>query len=182
MPPSRGKLPSYPPKLSKQLTLRLFALDITLRHNITRGLFRETVAPLIESGSPLAEWVSAFMAHTFRTLEAMHPGHTGDQARLSLHDPVCVWYALTAEDKGWTASGGSPEDIRIETTGQWTRGMCVVDRRNRHRIEDDVESPRDHGLWLSSRAGNRIWRMQGSPAEDTFGQVLMERIFSIARV
>ena len=106
----------------------------------------------------------------------MHPGHTGDDAELSLHDPVCVWYAITADDPGWEMTC---EDIRVETTGQWTRGLCVVDRRNRHRIEDDVESPRDHGLWLSSRAGNRIWRIHRSPVEETkFGRILVEKLFS----
>lgn len=178
LPPTRSeKLPPYPAKLSKQLTLRLFPLDITLRHNMTRGQFRQTVTPLLEAGSPLAEWVSAFMAHTFRTLESLHVGHEGDAASLSLHDPVCVWYALTADDKRWTPSSNSPEDIRIESSGQWTRGMCVVDRRNRHRIDSEVASSNDHGHWLSTRAGNRIWRVDGSPVEHDFGDVLMQRIF-----
>ncbi|KAJ5359090.1 uncharacterized protein N7496_011503 [Penicillium cataractarum] len=179
LPPSKTSLlPPYPAKLSRQLTLRLFPLDITLRHNLSRGEFRTAVAPLVEAGSPLAEWVSAFMAHTFQTLERLHPGHVGDDAELSLHDPVCVWYALTCEDPHWAPTATSPEDIRIETTGQWTRGMCVVDRRNRHPIEGDEESASDHGLWLSQRAGNRIYRMDESPAEKTFGSILIEKLFS----
>lgn len=159
------------------MTLRLFPLDITLRHNLSRGQFREAVEPLLAAGSPLAEWVTAFMGHTFRTLERLHPGHVGDDAELSLHDPVCVWYALTAEDSHWTPSANSPEDIRIETQGQWTRGMCIIDRRNRHKIDGDEESSSDHGLWLSARAGNRIWRMDGSPAEQTFGKIIIDRLF-----
>ncbi|KAJ5161542.1 hypothetical protein N7492_006934 [Penicillium capsulatum] len=179
LPPTQSVLlPSYPAKLSRQLTLRLFPLDITLRHNISRGQFRTAVTPLLDAGSPLAEWVAAFMAHTFKTVEALHPGHVGDDTELSLHDPVCVWYALTSEDSQWAPSATSPEDIRIETTGQWTRGMCVVDRRNRHRIEGDQESSSDHGLWLTRRAGNRIWRMDASPAEKNFGDVIIQRLFS----
>ncbi|KAJ5091595.1 Nucleoside hydrolase [Penicillium alfredii] len=178
LPPTKSAhLPPYPATLSRQLTLRLFPLDITQRHNLSRGEFRATITPLLNAGSPLAEWVSAFMAHTFRTLEALHPGHIGDDAQLSLHDPVCVWYALTAEDPHWMPSVTSPEDIRVETLGQWTRGMCVVDRRNRHRIEGDVESSSDHGLWLSRRAGNRIWRMDKSPAEATFGRIILQKLF-----
>lgn len=181
LPPTQSrKLPPYPVKLSRQLTLRLFPLDFTLRHNISRGQFRQAVTPLLEAGSPLAEWVDAFMGHTFRTLEKLHPGHVGDDAQLSLHDPVCVWYALTAVDPHWGPSATSPEDIRIETLGQWTRGMCVVDRRNRHRLEADVESSSDHGLWLSARAGNRIWRMDHSPAEKVFGQIIIQRLFGSA--
>lgn len=176
LPPSKHLSP-YPAKLSKQLKLRLFPLDITLRHNLSRGEFEQTVAPLLQAGSPLAEWVSAFMAHTFRTLERLHPGHEGHKANLSLHDPVCVWYALTADDPRWTPTATSPEDIRIETVGQWTRGMCVVDRRNRHRIDGAEESPSDHGWWLSTRAGNRIIRMDGSPGPDEFATILLKKIF-----
>lgn len=136
------------------------------------------MAQQVEAGSPLAEWVSAFMAHTFRTLEALHEGHTGDQAELSLHDPVCVWYAMTADGRGWASSATSPEDIRVETAGVWTRGLCVVDRRTRRALEDEVENPRDHGLWLSRRAGNRITRIDSSPVEGTvFGTILMGRLF-----
>ncbi|KXG49030.1 uncharacterized protein PGRI_029000 [Penicillium griseofulvum] len=178
IPPTKSdRLPPYPRSLSRQLTLRLFPLDITLRHNLSRGEFREAITPLLAAGSPLAEWVNAFMGHTFKTLERLHPGHVGDDAKLSLHDPVCVWYALTSEDPKWAYSKNSPEDIRIDTLGQWTRGMCVIDRRSRHRIEGEEESPSDHGLWLSGRAGNRIWRMDESPVEENFGKVIIDRLF-----
>lgn len=176
--PANSSLPDYPTNLSKQLTLRIFPLDITLRHGVSRGQFREAVTPLLEKGSPLAEWVSAFMAHTFHTVEKLHTGRVGDDVELSLHDPVCVWYAITADDENWKPSQTSPEDIRIETTGQWTRGLCVVDRRNRHRIDGDEEHSSDHGLWLSSRAGNRVWRMDASPVESNFGAVLLGRLFT----
>ncbi|KAL4917583.1 Inosine/uridine-preferring nucleoside hydrolase domain-containing protein [Aspergillus aurantiobrunneus] len=167
-----------PPNLSRQLTVRLFPLDITHRHGINRGQFRKATTPLVQTGSPLAEWVTAFMAHTFATLERLHANQRGDGAELSLHDPVCVWYALTAEDEGWKPSETSPEDIRVETTGQWTRGACIIDRRDRHRVDGEEESSNDHGLWLSQRAGNRIWRMDKSPVEGNFGEVLIERLFT----
>lgn len=178
LPPARTDGPnSLAIKPSKPLQLRLFPLDITLRHHITRGQFRKIVAPLVTGGSPLAEWVSVFMAHAFSTVEERHTGNVGDDSALSLHDPLCIYYALTADDPRWKPTATSPEDIRIETTGQWTRGMCVVDRRNRHREDGDVESPSDRGLWLSANAGNRIWRMNHSPCEDRFGEILFERIF-----
>ncbi|RAO65566.1 uncharacterized protein BHQ10_001578 [Talaromyces amestolkiae] len=176
LPPSK-RLPAYPATLSKTLTLKLFPLDFTSQHDLIRGDFDRTITPLLQSGSPLAEWVDAFMAHVFQTLERLHPGHEGAKASLTLHDPVCVWYAMTSGDTRWKPTPTSPEDIRIETVGQWTRGMCVVDRRNRHKVEDDVESHSDHGLWLSSRAGNRIIRMGGSPGGETFGMLLLKKIF-----
>lgn len=94
-----------------------------------------------------------------------------------MHDPVCVWYALTAADPGWKPSAASPEDIRIDTTGQWTRGMCIVDRRNRNKVEGEDESPSDHGLWLNTKSGNRILRMDESPVEANFGEILLKRVF-----
>ncbi|KAH8426061.1 putative nucleoside hydrolase [Aspergillus melleus] len=178
MPISSTSLASYPATLSRQLTVKMFPLDITHRHGIKRGQFRQTVTPLLEKGSPLAEWSAAFMAHTFSTVERLHQGQVGDDVELSLHDPVCVWYALTADHDGWKPSVTSPEDIRVETTGQWTRGLCVVDRRDRHRMEGEEESPSDHGLWLSSKHGNRIWRMDQSPVEHNFGEVLLTKLFT----
>lgn len=117
------------------------------------------------------------MAHSFHTVETLSPGNEGDAAELSLHDPVCVWYALTAADPGWKPSAASPEDIRIDTTGQWTRGMCIVDRRNRNKVEGEDESPSDHGLWLNTKSGNRILRMDESPVEANFGEILLKRVF-----
>lgn len=84
---------------------------------------------------------------------------------------------MTSDDARWKPTPTSPEDIRIETVGQWTRGMCVVDRRNRNKVEDESESYSDHGSWLSSKAGNRIIRMGGSPGGETFGMFLMKKIF-----
>lgn len=74
-------------------------------------------------------------------------------------------------------SENSPEDIRVETTGQWTRGLCVVDRRSRKRRETDEVSNDDHGNWLGSSSGNRINRMVGSPGKEQFAEILLDRIF-----
>ncbi|PGH05380.1 hypothetical protein AJ80_08348 [Polytolypa hystricis UAMH7299] len=181
MPPTNlatpSALPAYPEGLSKKLTLKLFPLDITTSHNLTRGQFRTRVAPIAATGSPLAEWLSAILAHSFGKLDALHPGHEGDRAALSLHDPLCIWYALTPTSPAWTASADSPVDIRVETTGQWTRGMCVVDRRDRKRRDDDGPDSSDHGHWLSDKRGNRIWKMAGSPGCDLFGEFLLDRLF-----
>jgi inosine-uridine nucleoside N-ribohydrolase len=181
MPPlklvGRLALPPYPESLTKQLNLTLFPLDLTLTHEITRGEFRRRISPFIASGSPLAEWVSTLLAHCFCQVDSMHPGYDGDKASLSLHDPVCVWYAITKHFPQWTLSAKSPEDIRIETTGQWTRGMCVIDRRNRKRHDDDVVRSNDHGRWLSNRAGNRINRMVTSPGSGVFVDFLLRRLF-----
>lgn len=200
------QLPAYPTSLSKQLTLTLLPLDLTDQHRLTRGQFRSrtTAAPqttttnataVVATPSPLAAWLTIILEHSFATLDALYPGHAGDQAALSLHDPLCIWYVLTSAPPlplpssssppssgggvGWQPSTGSPEDIRVETTGQWTRGMCVVDRRGRRRrdSDDDGASFSDNGHWLSDSSGNRVVRMACSPGPEGFGGHMLERIF-----
>ncbi|KAK5171566.1 putative nucleoside hydrolase [Cryomyces antarcticus] len=173
-------LANYPDRLSCQLPVTLFPLDITTSHLLTRGQFRETVAPLLDAGSPLAEWVAAFLSSTFGKIESLSARAAGDRVGLALHDPLCVWYMLTRREPAWTLTPHGPEDIRVETSGQWTRGMCVVDRRNRRRREDDGEGgevPGDTGNWLGKGSGNRVGRVVGTPGEDKFGAYLLHRIF-----
>jgi len=212
--------PLYPRSLSRRLRLALFPLDITTPHLLRRSTFAAKVAPLLDAGSPLAEWVEAFLASTFAKIATLHPPvpnslaatAAGERERegegevaLNLHDPLCVWYLLTHPERsgggggeGWAFSEGSPEDIRVETAGQWTRGMCVVDRRDRLKMgpegdgdaeggrreegqgEGDGEVVGDAGRWLDVNRGNRIWRAVRSPEPpgmEGFGKVLLERIF-----
>ncbi|KAI7653826.1 nucleoside hydrolase, partial [Hortaea werneckii] len=113
-------LASYPQKLSRQLKVTMFPLDITERHLIKRGEYRKTMEPVIASGSPLAEWTTAFLNSTFDKVESLQSNVSGDEVGLQLHDPLCVWYCLIkAGEAGWKVN--VDEDIRIETSGQWTR-------------------------------------------------------------
>ena len=204
MPPPPVKLSSlhpYPNKLSRRLNLTLFPLDITSPHLLHRSHFETKLSPLIQAGSPLAEWTSAFVRKTYEKIESL----TRKQADpgLELHDPLCIWYMLTRSAPSWMQAPKAPEDIRIETAGQWTRGMHVIDRRNRRKggaieqvkspgavdISNPMEAlivgtvdgadatPGDNGGWLSSNRGNRINRIVGTPGEDAFGPYLLERVF-----
>ncbi|THW18374.1 nucleoside hydrolase [Aureobasidium pullulans] len=171
-------LAPYPAKLSRQLKLTVFPLDITTPHKIIRGQVKQTIQPLIEAGSPLAEWTAAFLNSTFAKVESLMEGVSGDSVGLELHDPLCIWYAITHDDAGWKIK--KDEDIRIETTGQWTRGMTVVDTRGRKkRAPDDGEGeiPGDAGNWLSPNAGNRVGRCVQSPGVDLFAPYLLRRVF-----
>ncbi|KFY18026.1 hypothetical protein V491_04879 [Pseudogymnoascus sp. VKM F-3775] len=117
---------------------------------------------------------------------------------LSLHDPLTVWYMLTQSNTAWKPAPGAPEDIRVETAGQWTRGMNIVDRRNRRRLggpkPDDAhdEAQLDPSMqgddgegnlvndeygWLDAWKGNRINRIAESPGDLDFAPYLLERIF-----
>lgn len=184
-------LPPYPEKLSRQLKLTLHPLDITTPHLLTKSFFENRIKPFVDAGSPLAQWTAHFMMGTFNKIDTMEGN--GNEPGLSLHDPLTVWYMLTYDDPRWKVTE-KPEDIRIETTGQWTRGMHVIDRRDRAkpgeaaaeipedtRKEIDVltvdDVPGDTMGWLSVRKGNRINRLIGSPGEDLFKEVLMDRLF-----
>lgn len=131
------------------------------------------------SGSPLAEWTSAFLSATFNKVESLERDVSGDAVGLQLHDPLCIWYCMYEDLSKWQIK--ADEDIRIETAGQWTRGMCVVDRRTRKMREDgdDGERPGDTGNWLSRASGNRLGRCIQSPGQDLFANFLLQRVFGL---
>lgn len=148
-------------------------------------------------------------------METLHKNleRGGLETFTSLHDPACIWYAMTADrtekpsdnnnhddkkekdnypsidasttreshgQQQWTIS--PPEDIRIETQGQWTRGMCVIDRRERKRLADDHDEEKDfvktdRGGWLSRGKGNRVRRCVGTPGEEVLAKVMLKTIF-----
>lgn len=119
------------------------------------------------------------MTFCFRTVESQWEGQDGDKAELGLHDPVCAYYVLTQNHPAWKCTGGKQMDIRVDATGQWTRGMSVVDRRGRIQIDADYEEerPDDQGLWLNARAGNRVWKMEESPVGKQLGEVILRQVF-----
>lgn len=190
VPEDIAKLGPYPAKLSRPLKIALCPLDITTPHELGRVFFNEQIKPLIDAGSPLAQWTAHFVNGAFDKIDSMVGD--GQEAQLSLHDPLTVWYVLTRDDPKWKLS--EPEDIRVETSGQWTRGMHVIDTRVRskpgevavevtEKTEDDLEVvtadevPGDTMGWLSVRKGNRINRVIASPGEQVFKEVLMKRVF-----
>ncbi|ATY59411.1 inosine-uridine preferring nucleoside hydrolase [Cordyceps militaris] len=187
-------LPPYPAGLSRTLRVVLCPLDVTEPHELTSAYFSETMAPVVASGSPLGTWVQHFVGGAFAKIKTILGPDT--EAGLSLHDPMTVWYALAAEgDPQWKLVG--PEDIRIETAGQWSRGMHIVDHRGKVRpaeaaflasadprndpevIRLDAVEGDEHG-WLSVLKGNRIYRLVGTPGEEIFKEVLLKRLFGLA--
>lgn len=186
-PPYLGPYPDLK-DYDRRLKLTLFPLDVTEKHTLYRGEFKSIVSKYAEQGSPMAEWVTAFLNSTFAKIESLDSGAEGDAISLALHDPLTVFYVLTHPHTGrtpenWTfaANSGEEEDIRVESSGQWTRGMMVVDRRARKKMErpDDGEGGEvsgDTGNWLSSKLGNRVARATGSGREKDFGKIMFEKI------
>ena len=144
---------------------------------LNRKDFNAHASSLADQGSPLAQWMTAWMTPMLDKMERLHHGHEGEGAALALHDPLCVWYVLTHGDDRWKPSARSPEDIRVETAGQWTRGMTVGDQRSRKRRNSDGEVPHDRGNWLGNRSGNRVYRMLESPGRDVAAVYMLDMIF-----
>ena len=207
MPPdsvsNRAELPDYPPKEEvgeQRLRITMFPLDITSPHTLSQRAVNAVTKPRTQQGSPLAEWVAAFLNSTFAKSSSLYQNHNEQDVQICFHDPVCTWYLLRSlspnPDLGWEFLRG--EDVRVETMGQWTRGMCVVDRRGRKMREEASEASNtkgvskaeaeveagegtsaDNGNWLSTRKRNRIDRCIETPGREVFQDVLLGTIFGL---
>ena len=177
---------------SRRLPALLFPLDITERHPLLEGQYLSCVQGLASRGSPLAQWHLAFMSAAFEKMRSLHHDQGGTHLTLALHDALCVWYAieaskappgsLSAMDRGWSVS--EPQDIRVETSGQWSRGACITDRRTRKKAAEvpqaEVQIPVedvDEGGWLSTDKGNRVRVCLETPGEAIWPEVLLGTIF-----
>lgn len=173
-------LPPYPPKEDlalERLQVLLFSLDLAQQHVIRRGEFVAKVEPRIKNGSPLAEWTNAFMSLIFKKLEMYQPGQSPSNISCYMPDPLCAWYVIT----NGTACGewkfAEDEDIRIETSGQWARGACFVDRRGQLKRDDLEDLAGDEGGWLSTATGNRIHRCIATPGVGGLAPFMLNTIF-----
>ncbi|KAJ4855012.1 inosine-uridine preferring nucleoside hydrolase domain-containing protein [Trichoderma breve] len=180
MPPASenfANLPAYPAKLSRRLKLTLLPLDITTRHTISKNVLNQRIKPFIDAGSPLALWIAHCLNGAIGGVADM-VGY-GVDAGFSLHDVCTFWYAMTPNDPAWKIPD-TPEDIRIKTTGQWTKGIYIIDSRNRSRQGQAVlagkEGAGDPMGWLSHTRGNRLNRITSSPVEGVF-DIWMEKVF-----
>ncbi|KAG6886275.1 hypothetical protein C0993_006685 [Termitomyces sp. T159_Od127] len=144
----------------------LLPLDITTPHELPFQVYTEaidttfdsTAIPSLSLGkSPLVHFTSSFFERTREIMISF-----GKDA-MELHDIVAVWCAIE-NPPGCDLSPGWKTRTRvfeIERTGELTRGMLVVDRRedesayspgaNRARIQAELEKLNvSHGIWESS--------------------------------
>ncbi|KAF8420844.1 nucleoside hydrolase [Tirmania nivea] len=182
LPHSRSGFTIHSIPSAKRLNLVLFPLDITTLHLLPQTTFSDAATALGEAGSPLANWCSHFLAATYRKMKELYTdvdgGRRVQDVHLSLHDPMCVYYVLTRDDPGWR--WWRNRDVRVEAAGQWTRGMCVVDRRTRRAVGEEEELVvGDVYGWLHGGLGNRVQQVVGSPAgaEVELGRWLVGRVF-----
>ncbi|KAF5096531.1 hypothetical protein D0Z03_001602 [Geotrichum reessii] len=139
--------------------------------------------------SPLLEWCHSWLMTTFDTMrhlfghDLMTPAQreTAGPVVLEMHDPLALWYAIHADTTTNTTAGAdwtidTDLDIRVETTGEFTRGMTVYDTRGRTKRAEPTKN--DHGRWLLESHGNSVNVARESPYhESEFGRILLETIF-----
>jgi hypothetical protein len=86
------------------------------------------------------------------------------------------------ENLSWKDSKHAVKDVdaRVETLGQWTKGMTLIDRRIRVKAEPGNPYPSDHGGWLEKDRGNRLTIIKESPDDllHRFGNVMIDRILN----
>jgi inosine-uridine nucleoside N-ribohydrolase len=124
------------------ITLIMAPLDITTPHTIPfldlihpdyipnpdGSLPTPTPTTDASAPGPLKSFVSAMLVRV-RGLQAAF----GSADAMEMHDPLATWYAIAHASLplGQTADGWAVEqrEFKVERTGEYTRGMCVVDRR-----------------------------------------------------
>ena len=174
---AKQELPRYPSLKTlgdKRLNLTLFPLDITMKS----VLQEQHVLP--PNGSPLKDWVYAFTSPTFELNKRLNKGA---EAEMALHDPLVVWFGISSGIPGWEIV--KDQDVRIETEGQWTRGMCVTDQRGRKQLIEAEELKGsleevngDMGSWLSRFRGNRVSVCVAAPGgPDGLARELVRKLF-----
>ena len=165
--------PGSPDKVAKRLNVTLLPLDTTTKICLSHAAWTEIKQ---SNDSVLIDWTNHFLSKTFDTSHALYNDLNIERVNLSMHDPGCIWYLLNHESSGWSVIEG--EDIRIECDGRWTRGMCVIDTRNREKIQDGQENTgSDHDNWLSLSTGNRVRWVKETPPSASFIS-LLQTVFS----
>lgn len=97
-------------------------LDITTPHTIDFAhLIHDPETAADKQATPLREFTSAMLGRVRELMASF-----GLEDAMEMHDPVAVWYAISGGEKGWSTQ---ERVFKVERVGEWTRGMCVVDRR-----------------------------------------------------
>lgn len=117
-----------------------------------------------------------------------------------MHDPVAVWYAISQAAAGSSKAQIPPgwavrkREFNIERKGEYTRGMCVVDRRGTgeegvdRTNSEELKSPSIEVVKKDWSAAAIQAQLQGkalplvivkSPGSEVLRKVLMERVFGI---
>ncbi len=108
-------------------------LDITTPHTIPFSqLIYDDASNQINPPTPLREFTSAMLVRVRGLMKAF-----GLPDGMEMHDPLAIWYAISNPPRRGLEVGSGGEGgwktqkrvFKVERLGEYTRGMCVVDRR-----------------------------------------------------
>jgi inosine-uridine nucleoside N-ribohydrolase len=173
LPPIPSLDPSVRDTLGRALKITLLPLDMTRRHWILEAEWREGC----RGGTVVADWLAVLCAHSFRVTPKNAMGEVEPFKGLVLHDALCIWYVVNRDDP---AFGVETLDLRVETVGQWTRGMCCVDRRPKAAIPAGakaVSSWVDPGSWMDDSVGNRVRVLTRTPGRREWAKDICRAVF-----
>ncbi|RFU33015.1 hypothetical protein B7463_g3348, partial [Scytalidium lignicola] len=165
--------PSRPSSIGGPVRVVLVPLDITAQHAMTETVYKKFISPPIRAGNPLALFLDDVLEATFNKVQNI----TGRRI-VGCSDPLTVstllWPELMRYEK---------LNIKVETTGTWTKGECVVDFRGRKKQELKGEDiPEDFGGWVYGTERNDVDVLISSGIEPTnFGETLLRGIFRNAQ-
>ncbi|SNX83085.1 related to Inosine-uridine preferring nucleoside hydrolase [Melanopsichium pennsylvanicum] len=129
--------PRHPVLEGHRLPIRVLALDITSNHTVPYSKLvkatYETPHDTPSGASHLEKFIGTFLTHPrayTNNLVAPEEFHPDQHDLFQAHDPVAVAHAIFTlpgmDGNGWTHV---PRRFQIETSGELTRGFCVIDRR-----------------------------------------------------
>lgn len=109
---------SSPSRSSHPFHLTILPLDITTPHAVP---FPQLLLP--DPTSPVDVYTSAFLPRVKDIYKSL-----GLPDEMEMHDPMVVWaaVAIVRGDEGFKVR---TRKFEVERKGEWTRGMCVIDRR-----------------------------------------------------
>jgi inosine-uridine nucleoside N-ribohydrolase len=111
-------------------SMTMCPLDITTPHTIP---FSQLIhdSTRTDPSTPLKEFTTAMLIRVRGLMKSF-----GLPDGMEMHDPLAIWYTLAClTTKGETGGGEAVEwktekrVFKVERKGEFTRGMCVVDRR-----------------------------------------------------
>ncbi|CUA68492.1 hypothetical protein RSOLAG22IIIB_03529 [Rhizoctonia solani] len=123
---------------SESINLLLAPLDLTTQHGVsyTHLIHPKLLSGPLVNGTELAQIMSPLPAFTSAILHRVRrvTRELGLPDVFDMHDPLAIWAGLVHASlprdsslvEGWAAER---RDFVIECEGQYTKGMCVVDRR-----------------------------------------------------
>jgi len=198
----------------------LVPLDVTTSHEIPFSVYKAEVDPEFEDTSspsnparkpPLLHFTSAFLEKTREVMLSL------GKDTMELHDPVALWFVIEnppgkeSADKppvlkhGWRTTR---RQFQVERTGEFTRGMLVVDRRddvgayapgdNRSHVQEELDRLHiPHGPFESAAvpvpvlmeyAGKKggpddigVFTLVETPGPRVCLELLFQRIWGISR-